>query len=393
MKFSRQAKAFYKVCCIFTVGGSMRKLIIAFCVFAAAAFSHAAPPATLKTPSAVTTTPASAERPWLLQDEKNNIDVFSKAADAVVNVNSTMSVRALWSSETFEVPAGAGTGFLWDQEGHIVTNYHVIQSARRSKTVSVVVRSGKTIPAKILGFDARKDVAVLKLSDTKNLPEGFSSRLADSSQLQVGQKTLAIGNPFELSHTLTTGVISALNRTVPSPVENLTNRDMIQTDAAINPGNSGGPLMDSRGYLIGMTSSIFSQSGNSAGVGFAVPSNSIKRIVNQIIKNGKVQHPGLGIVPLPQRFADYLKVEGVVIRETMAKGGAEKAGLRESRINKNNEPEFGDIITAIDGKPVKEVDDIFSHLEEKNVGDTVKVDYIRNGKKASTSVTLTSIQE
>jgi S1-C subfamily serine protease len=335
------------------------------------------------------------EKPWLIQDEKNTIDVFNKAADFVVFVNTTTRVRDFFSRDVFEVPAGAGTGFVWDQKGHIVTNYHVVESAS-SDTVKVTLKDGRSIDAKIIGTEPRRDIALLKLKDTKNIPVGFSTQLADSSKLQVGQKTVAIGNPFELSHTLTTGVVSALGRSVPSPAQGYMNRDMIQTDAAINPGNSGGPLMDSRGHLIGMNTAIYSQSGSSAGVGFAVPVNTIRRVVEQIIKYGKVSQPGLGIEPLPQFYYRLLGIrgfDGIVIAKVSAAGGAHKAGLRGMKISDNSHAELGDVITAVDGKPVKDIDDLFGILENKNPGDTVKVDYLRKKSKQSTTVTLGNLHE
>ncbi len=346
------------------------------------------------------------EKSWLLQDEKNTIEIFNKEADAVVFVNTTARVRDFFSRDVFEVPAGAGTGFVWDQKGHIITNYHVIEAAA-SNTVKVTLKDGRTLEAKIIGKEPRRDIAVLKIKDTKNIPTGFIDRLADSSKLQVGQKTIAIGNPFELSHTLTTGVVSALGRSVPSPLEGIMNRDMIQTDAAINPGNSGGPLMDSRGYLIGMNTSIYSQSGSSAGVGFAVPVNTIKRVVEQIIKYGKVKQPGLGIVPLPEQYYPYLGLcgdspfrrgstkcdsKGLVIRDIIPRAGADKAGLRGIKLHEDT-VEMGDIITSVDGKPVKDLDDLLSILETKNAGESVKVDYLRKKSKQSTTVTLENLQE
>lgn len=340
------------------------------------------------------TTALESEKPWLLQDEKNTIDIFNKAADFVVFVNTTTKVRDFFSMDVFEVPAGAGTGFVWDQKGHIVTNYHVVEAAT-SNHVKVTLKDGRSIDAKIIGTEPRRDIAVLKLKDTKNLPPGFSTQLGDSAKLQVGQKTVAIGNPFELSHTLTTGVVSALGRSVPSPAQGIMNREMIQTDAAINPGNSGGPLMDSRGYLIGMNTAIYSQSGSSAGVGFAVPVNTIRRVVEQIIKYGKVSQPGLGIDPLPEFYHRMLGIrdfEGVIIRSVLNRGGAEKAGLRGMKISETR-AELGDVIVAVDGKTVKDVDDLFGVLENKNPGDTVKVDYLRKKAKLSTTVTLINLHE
>jgi S1-C subfamily serine protease len=268
----------------------------------------------------------------------------------------------------------------------------VIESAT-SNTVKITLKDGRTLEAKIIGKEPRRDIALLKVKVTKNLPAGFSSILADSSKLQVGQKTIAIGNPFELSHTLTTGVVSALGRNVPSPIQGIMNREMIQTDAAINPGNSGGPLMDSRGYLIGMNTSIYSQSGSSAGVGFAVPVNTIKRIVEQIIKFGKVSQPALGIEYLPEvyyRLLGLQGLDGIMIKRVREGGGAEKAGLRGMKFHEN-EAELGDLITSVDGKPVKDIDDLFSVLETKNPGDAVKVEYLRRKTKKTTTVILEDI--
>jgi S1-C subfamily serine protease len=333
------------------------------------------------------------EKTWLLQDEKNTIDIFNKMADYVVYVETRKQLREdFFSEETHEVPVGAGSGFVWNRDGYIVTNFHVIAASEGQGGIFVRLRDGRSSEAKYIGGDQRKDIAVLKLNDTKNLPEGFSTLLADTTQLQVGQKAIAIGNPFELNHTLTTGVISALNRSVPSPVGGgLNNRDMIQTDAAINPGNSGGPLMDSRGNLIGMNSVIYSQSGSSAGVGFAVPANTIKRIVSQLIKTGKVTYARLGIIDIPERYNQYLtKTPGVIIGQVVPNTGARKAGLRGTVLKRNGRAEVGDVITAIDGKKVEQLDDILAILDEKNVGDVVKVDFVRNGKKESTKVTLSN---
>lgn len=364
---------------------TLLNLFIGFQVYAAE--TSKAPP---------TTEPQKIEKTWLIEDEKNTIQNFNANADSVVFVNTKTLMRDFFSMDVIEVPSGAGTGFIWDKEGHIVTNFHVIENHSKSQPVSVTLKDGRTLEAKIVGYEPHRDIAVLKLKDTKNLPVGFSEKLADSSDIQVGQKTIAIGNPFELSHTLTTGVVSALGRSVPSPVPGISNRDMIQTDAAINPGNSGGPLMDSRGYLIGMNTSIFSQSGTSAGVGFAVPSNVIKRIVTQLVKFGKISQPGLGIQTVENRLARYLGVkEGVIIAGFINNqpSAAARAGLRGSRLTRNGKPELGDIIISIDSHKVNDRDDIYNILENKTVGDKVKVDYLRNGKKAAVDVILQEIKD
>lgn len=337
------------------------------------------------------------EHSWLLEDEKNTINNFNKSADSVIFVNTKTYARDFFSMDIREIPSGAGTGFIWDDQGHIVTNFHVVENQAKSQPVSITFKNGKTLNATIIGVEPHRDIAVLKLKNTKELPMGFAEKLADSSQIQVGQKTIAIGNPFELSHTLTTGVVSALGRSVPSPIPGISNRDMIQTDAAINPGNSGGPLMDSRGYLIGMNTAIYSQSGNSAGVGFAVPSNVIKRVVGQIIKHGKVIQPGLGIAMVPPEFAKrYLGVKtGVLIGTFMENqiSAAERAGLKRSYSKRNGDVELGDVIIGLDGKKIEDLDDLYSALEDKAVGDKVKVDFLRKGKKQSLEVTLQEIKD
>lgn len=333
------------------------------------------------------------ERPWLLEDEKNTINVFTQAAKNVVFVSSSTKIRDFFSHNVFEVPAGTGSGFFWDNKGHIVTNYHVIETAaKRSAKVTINLKDGKSFPAKIVGVYPRKDIAVLKIDGAKNLPNGFSKTLADSSKLVVGQKTIAIGNPFELSHTLTTGVVSALGRSVPSPAGyNIHNRDMIQTDAAINPGNSGGPLMDSRGYLIGMNTAIFSQSGSSAGVGFAVPANTIKRITNQLIEHGKIIQPGLGIIPLPDEYANSLDITGVVIVKVLPRGSADRAGLIGSSMSRSGSVKLGDIIVKIDNEKVENLDDLLNILDTKKVGEVVDVTYLRKNKRQKTKVKLQKV--
>ena len=240
------------------------------------------------------------EKSWLLQDEKNTSTVFAQSSQLVVSVDSSALVRSgFFGFDVSEVPAGSGSGFIWDDKGHVVTNYHVIQSARK---LYVTTKDGKKHEAIVVGKEPRKDIAVLRVKSLKGKFPGFSKTLADTNKLMVGQKVLAIGNPYGFEQSLTQGIVSALNRSMPSVLRQFTIRGMIQTDAAINPGNSGGPLLDSRGYLLGMNTSIISQTGSSAGLGFAVPTNTIKRIAGQIIKHGKITQPGLGIEVLPAYY-------------------------------------------------------------------------------------------
>lgn len=352
---------------------------------------------TLDTTKPNSTEDIKKEKTWLIEDEKNTINTFNNNADAVVFVNTKTFVRDFFSMDVYEIPSGAGTGFIWDADGHIITNYHVVENHSPKQSVTVTLRDGRILEAKIIGSEPHRDIAVLKLKQSKNIPLGFSSKLADSTEIQVGQKTLAIGNPFELSHTLTTGVVSAIGRSVPSPIPGISNRDMIQTDAAINPGNSGGPLMDSRGYLIGMNTSIYSQSGNSAGVGFAVPSNVIKRIVAQIIKHGKVSQPGLGIEPFPPQLAQrYFRLKSGILISGFLKNqpsSAARAGLRGTTVENNDNIVMGDVIVGADGKKIENLDDLYNTLENKSVGDKIKVDYLRKGKKYTAEIILQDIKE
>lgn len=327
----------------------------------------------------------------LLETEKNSISVFEKTAPLVVFVDNLQRRRDFFSMDASEVKTGAGSGFIWDNEGHIVTNFHVVRGASR---ITVTLKGGKIYEAEVIGAEPRKDIAVLKLKG--KIPEienTFNTRLTDSQSLLVGQKTLAIGNPFGLDLSLTVGVISALGRTVPS-IGGVTIRDMIQTDASINPGNSGGPLIDSRGYLIGMNTAIFSRSGSSAGIGFAVPANTINRIVSEILRTGKIQQPGLGFQRIPDHVARaYFGVEGVIIRAVIPGTPAAKAGLRGLKMISRSEAILGDVIVGIGEKEIKNYDDLYNALEGKRVGDSVDVHYLRKGKKKTASMKLFDLSE
>ncbi len=324
---------------------------------------------------------------YLLANERNTIDIFEKTSARVVNVSNLRYARVgFFSFDVTEVPAGTGSGFVWDGDGYIVTNYHVIQDADR---LTVSFKNGKTMAARVVGVEQRKDIAVLRVKG--DATKGFAKMgIADSSKIMVGQKAIAIGSPFGLDQTLTEGVVSALGRAIPGVV-GVTIKDMIQTDASINPGNSGGPLIDSRGYLLGMNTSIISESGSSAGIGFAVPATTINRIVTQIIKTGRVIQPGLGIEPFDSSITRQLNVDGVIIRTVNEGGGAARAGLRGTHRTRNGDIVLGDIIIAIDEKRVRTYDDMYNLLEAYQVSDTVKVTYLREGKKKTTPIQLTDI--
>lgn len=315
---------------------------------------------------------------------QNNVDVFRGAAPKVVFVHNLRQVVRMFSFDAMEIQQGTGSGFIWDNDGHIVTNFHVINGA---DGIAVTLQDGEKYNARLVGVEPRKDIAVLKIALKKPVTQPFSQMLADSGTVLVGQKAIAIGNPFGLDHTLTVGTVSALGRSVRS-IGGTTIRDMIQTDAAINPGNSGGPLLDHRGFLLGMNTAIFSNSGSSAGIGFAVPTNTINRIVSQLIKRGKVVTPGLGIQQLDDSYANYLGIRGVIISDVIQGTPAEEAGLRGTYRNRYGELVVGDIIVGIDEAPVASYDDLYNALEAKQVGQEVTLKFLRRGKKQSAKVRL-----
>ncbi len=322
----------------------------------------------------------------LLPDEQNTIKVFEKASPSVVFVTNIAVGRNFFMDE-FAIPQGSGSGFIWDEQGHIVTNYHVVQNGNR---FLVTLKDHTELRATLVGAEPRKDIAVLKvegpLEKMKPIARG------ESKNLRVGQKTVAIGNPFGLDNTLTTGIVSALGRQVRG-VGGVTIRDMIQTDAAINPGNSGGPLLDSEGRLIGMNTMIYSRSGSSSGIGFAVPVSFVNRIVPQIIKYGKVIQPGFGIYILneSQKYRLLGRVGGVVVREVQPGSPADKAGLRGFERDYRGRMRLGDIIVGINRHKVGNYDDLYNTLDKYKVGDTVTLRLLRGGKKISRKVSLINI--
>lgn len=335
-------------------------------------------------PSAATTRLATSTEGYLLDDEKNTIDIFTRISARVVNVSNLRYARVgFFSFDVTEVPVGSGSGFIWDENGYIVTNYHVIQDADR---LTVSFKNGKTLAAKIVGAEPRKDIAVIRVK-----PEGMKGLeampLADSTKLQVGQKAVAIGSPFGLDQTLTKGVISALGRSIPG-VGGVQIRDMIQTDASINPGNSGGPLLDSRGYLLGMNTMIFSESGSSAGIGFAVPSSTINRIVTQIIKTGRVIQTGIGIEHFDSTINRQLDIEGVIVRSVVAGSTAAKAGIHGTHRTATGEIVLGDVIVGVEDKKIRNYDDLYNAFETFQVGESVKITFLREGRRMTASVQL-----
>ncbi len=303
----------------------------------------------------------------LAQDEKSTIELFKFVSPSVVYITSIAVQTDFFSFRALEIPQGTGSGFIWDDNGYIVTNFHVIKDAQ---TAEVTLANSSTWKAKLVGLEPDKDLAVLKIDAPKNLLRPIS--VGTSSDLEVGQKVFAIGNPFGFDHTLTTGVISGLGR----EIESITRRPIqgvIQTDAAINPGNSGGPLLDSAGRLIGINTAIFSPSGAYAGIGFAVPVDVVNRIVPQIIRYGKVQKPVLGVTIAEDYLVKRIGAEGVLIFTVTPGGAADKAGVRPTRRDRRGRLMLGDLIVAVDNKTVRESRDLFRILDTHNIGDTVRL--------------------
>jgi len=311
----------------------------------------------------------------LTPEEKGTIAIFRHNNPSVVYISTVKRVLNVWTRDISEVPSGTGTGFLWDRYGHIITNYHVINNNR---TARVRLNNNKTYTAKVVGSSKRHDIAVLKLTNVQQLPRAIQP--GKSNSLIVGQKVFAIGNPFGLEHTLTTGIISALGRTIKT--RNTEMDDLIQTDAAINPGNSGGPLLDSAGRLIGMNVAIYSPSGASAGIGFAIPADKINRVVPNIIKNGGYVRPHVGFNANDTANKVLLKelgIKGVLILEVEPNSPAHRAGLQGSKLI-NGDLVLGDVITSIDNKPIKSVNNFLDIIEQYNINDTVILGILRKGK-------------
>ncbi len=309
-------------------------------------------------------------------DETNNIEIFKSVSPSVVNITNSRLVRSFYALNPQEVPQGSGTGFVWNDEGYIVTNYHVVQQADR---VTVTLQDGTSYAASAVGVDPDKDLAVLKIDapDSKLV----AVQPGDSSLLEVGRKVIAIGNPFGLDTTMTVGVVSALGREIDS-VSRRKIRDVIQTDAAINPGNSGGPLLNSLGQLIGVNTAIYSPSGASSGIGFAIPVNTVKRIVPELIAYGRVQTPAMGISQIPQ--ADYYRrqwgIEGVIVLDVFPGTDPERVGMRGLTRTQRGRIQLGDVIVEIAGQPVRNEDDYADVLEQHSAGDTVKVKTVRDNQ-------------
>ncbi|MFD1215035.1 S1C family serine protease [Microbulbifer celer] len=315
-------------------------------------------------------------------DETNTMQVFNFASPSVVYVTNETLVRDRWSLRLHSVPKGAGSGFIWDDRGHVVTNFHVIEGARK---VTITLQDRSEWPAELVGSAPEKDLAVLKIKAPTELLKPLSA--GNSADLAVGRKVLAIGNPFGLDTTLTTGVVSAVGREIEA-ANNRTIRNVIQTDAAINPGNSGGPLLDSSGRLIGVNTAIYSPSGASVGIGFAIPVDTVKKIVPELIAHGRLVRPILGIESAPDQWASRYGFEGVAVLRIAPGMPAEEAGLRGVYRSNRGGWQLGDVITGIDRQPISNYDDLMNALENHRPGDRVAVRYLREGEEYETSLEL-----
>lgn len=312
-------------------------------------------------------------RGQLAADELNTIDIFRENSPSVVYVTSIALRRSLFSFNAVEIPQGTGSGFVWDKTGRIVTNYHVISDANR---IQVTMADNTTWKAILVGVAPDKDLAVLQLT---SLPKQLRPiAIGVSEDLLVGQKVFAIGNPFGFDQTITSGIISALNREIKS----VTGRDIhgvIQTDAAINPGNSGGPLLDSAGRLIGVNTAIYSPSGGYAGIGFAVPVDTVNSIVPQIIEHGRVVEPGIGVSFVDKRVTRRLGVDGLLIFSVVENGPAALAGL-QGTVQYRGEIILGDAILEINGKRISSTDELQDEMEQLGLGAEVELTVARNGR-------------
>jgi S1-C subfamily serine protease len=325
---------------------------------------------------------ASAARPVtprgeLGPEERATIDLFQRSRDSVVFISTKAAVVDLWNRNVTSVPRGTGSGFLWDDAGNVVTNFHVIEGASEA---TVKLADGRTFRASLAGASPAHDIAVLKIAVDFRGPRPVP--VGTSGDLKVGQRVYAIGNPFGLDWSLTSGIVSALNRSLVEENGNHLER-LIQTDAAINPGNSGGPLLDSAGRLIGMNTAIYSPSGAAAGIGFAVPIDTVNRVVPELIRHGHYTRPSLGIQAdeaLNMRLTEAQGISGVFVLHVERGSSAEEAGVRAARLTRDGEVIGGDVIVSIEGTKIDSVSRLLATLDDYRVGDTVRIGIERSGR-------------
>lgn len=328
---------------------------------------------------------AVASGPELWPEEKATIALFRQASPSVVNITTIAVRRDLFTLNLYQIPEGTGSGFVWDSSGNVITNFHVIQNAAAAQ---VTLADQSVWKARVVGIAPDQDLAVLRIDapakQLRPIPIG------SSKDLQVGQKVFAIGNPFGLDQTLTTGVISALGREIDS-VTRRPIQGVIQSDAAINPGNSGGPLLDSGGRLIGVNTAIYSPTGAYAGIGFAIPVDTVNRIVPELIRYGKVTRPGIGVKIAAEQLAEKLGIRGVLVVDVVPGSAAAKAGMRPTTRDQQGRVRLGDVIVAVDGNKVESPNELFLVLEKYKVGDAVEISLLRDGKTVRMKVTLEAV--
>lgn len=318
--------------------------------------------------------------------ELATIKLFEEAAPSVCFITTTNVRLDYFTRDVTEIQRGTGSAFVWDNKGHIVTNYHVIQGADKAQ---VTLSDRSVWPAKLVGVAPEKDLAVLKIdiaaSKLRPIPVGISENL------RVGQSVYAIGNPFGLDQTLTTGIVSALGREIES-VAGIPIRDVIQTDAAINPGNSGGPLLDSSGRLIGVNTAIYSPSGASAGIGFSIPVDVVRWVVPELIQYGKVKRPSLGVELARQQIVQRLGLEGALVLDVIKNSAADRAGILPTYRDRSGTIRLGDIIVGINNEQIKSNNDLYLELEKYNPGETVRVKLLRDERTTEVELRLDAAQ-
>jgi S1-C subfamily serine protease len=321
----------------------------------------------------------------LAGDERATIDLFERSRNSVVFITTKQAVMDFWSRNVTSVPRGTGSGFIWDDAGHIVTNFHVIQGASEA---SVKLVDGRSFRASLVGASPEHDIAVLKIGIGFKGPRPIP--VGTSGDLKVGQRVYAIGNPFGLDFTLTSGIVSALNRSLNEDDGSLLEH-LIQTDAAINPGNSGGPLLDSAGRLVGMNTAIYSPSGAAAGIGFAVPVDTVNRVVPSLVRDGHYDQPSIGIrldERLNERLEEVTGIEGAFVLRVAKGSSAEEAGLKGARISRDGEFIGGDVIVSVNGKRIESVSRLFATLDDYRIGNTVRLGVKRGDKLMEVPVRL-----
>jgi S1-C subfamily serine protease len=321
-------------------------------------------------------------RAELTAAERSVTSLFEEAGPSVVYITSIALRRDFFRLNVMEIPRGTGSGFIWDEDGHVVTNFHVIRGGNR---VEVTLSDQTTWEAKLVGVAPEKDLAVLRIDAPRERLRPL--RIGASEDLLVGQSVLAIGNPFGFDQTLTTGIISALGREIDS-VDGVPIRDVIQTDAAINPGNSGGPLLDSAGRLIGVNTAIVSPSGGYAGLGFAIPVDTVNWVVPELIANGHISRPTLGVELVSDHATRRLGLEGALVGRVVRGGGADEAGIRPTYRSRSGRWVIGDLITAVEGVRVRSSGELRLALERRSAGETVTVTVNREGRGVDLEVRL-----